>query len=96
MLVNCLVFAAIGLLAGAAARVLYPGRQLTHVVGTMLVGVGGAVAGGVISWMWWPAVDGDFQTGNLIVSALGAVTVIVFGAGIAYQRRLRGARSTSR
>jgi len=35
---NLLVFAVIGLLAGAAARRLYPGRRFTHILGTMLNG----------------------------------------------------------
>ena len=43
---NLLVFAVIGLLTGAAARLLYPGRRSTHILGTMLIGIIGAVAGG--------------------------------------------------
>jgi len=87
---NLLVFAVIGLLAGAAARLLYPGRQSTHILGTMLIGMIGAVAGGMFSWIWWPAVAGEFHTGNLVVSVLGAAMVIVLWAGVAYKRSLRG------
>lgn len=90
---NLIVFAVIGLLAGAAARLLYPRRQPTHILGTMLLGAVGAVVGGMISWGWWPVVDGEFASGNLIVSALGAVVVIAFSAGVAYMRRLSGARN---
>jgi len=86
---NLLVFATIGLLMGAAARVLYPDRRSMHIVGTMLVGLIGAAAGGMLSWLWWPDVDHEFQTGNLIVSALGAVAAIAIWAGVSYQRRLR-------
>ena len=92
---NLLVFAVIGLLAGAAARLLYPGRQLTHILGTMLLGMIGAVLGGMISWSLWPAVDGEFQTGNLVLSFIGAVIPIVFWAGVSYQRSLSGYRTTS-
>lgn len=87
---NVLVFAVIGLLTGAAARLLYPGRQATHILGTMLIGIIGAVAGGMISWSWWPVVAGEFHTGNLILSVLGAMIVIVLWAGIAYKRSLIG------
>jgi len=86
---NFLVFAVIGLLTGAAARVLYPGRRSMHILGTMVIGMVGAVLGGMISWIWWQAEDGDFHTGNLTLSVLGAITVIVVWAGVAYQRRLR-------
>jgi uncharacterized membrane protein YeaQ/YmgE (transglycosylase-associated protein family) len=85
---NLLVFAAVGLLTGAAARLLYPGRQSTHILGTMLIGTIGAVAGGMISWSCWPAVDGEFHTGNLVLSVLGAMFVIALWAGVAYQRSL--------
>lgn len=91
---NFLVFAVIGLLTGAAARLLYPGRRSTHILGTMLIGTIGALVGGTISWSWWPAVDGNFRTGNLILSVLGAMVVIVLWAGVSYKQSLRG-RSTS-
>ena len=34
---NLCVFAVIGLLTGAAARLMYPGRQITHILGSMLI-----------------------------------------------------------
>ncbi len=87
---NLLVFTVVGVLVGAAARLLYPGHGPTRVLGTMLIGAIGATVGGMISWSWWPAVDGEFQTGNLIVSLLGAGVAIALWAGFAYGRRLRG------
>jgi uncharacterized membrane protein YeaQ/YmgE (transglycosylase-associated protein family) len=92
---NLLVFAVIGLLTGAAARLLYPGRRSTHVLGTMLIGLIGAVVGGMISWIWWPAVDGEFHAGNLVLSVLGAMLVIMLWAGVAYTRSLIGYRNSS-
>ncbi len=62
----------------------------------MLIGIIGAVVGGMISWSWWPVVDGEFQTGNLILSVLGAMIVIALWAGVAYMRSLSGYRTTSR
>jgi len=93
---NLLVFVVIGLLTGAAARLLYPGRQSTHILGTMLLGMIGAVVGGMISWIWWPAVDAEFHTGNLILSVLGAMMVILLWAGVAYKRSLIGYSKVSR
>ncbi len=92
---NLLVYALIGLLAGTAARMFYPGRQPTRILGTLVLGVAGALAGGMISWIYWPAVDGQFQSGNLLLSVLGAMTVIVLWAGVAYARSLSGYRNTS-
>jgi uncharacterized membrane protein YeaQ/YmgE (transglycosylase-associated protein family) len=92
---NLLVFALIGLLAATAARMLYPGRQPMRILGTMALGVGGALAGGMISWGYWPAVDGQFQSGNLLLSLLGAMAVIVLWAAVAYARSVSGSRNTS-
>jgi uncharacterized membrane protein YeaQ/YmgE (transglycosylase-associated protein family) len=61
---NLLVFAVIGLFAGAAARLLYPGRRPVHILGTLVVGIVGALAGGMTSWSVWPNVDGEFTSGN--------------------------------
>ena len=91
---NLLVFAVTGLLTGAAARLLYPSRRFSHILGTVLIGVIGGAVGGLISQHWWPTVDGEFRTGNLILSVLGAVTPIALWAGIAYQRSLLGYRDT--
>lgn len=92
---NFLVFTVIGLLTGAAARLLYPGRRPTDIVGTILIGIIGAGVGGMISWSWWPEVVGEFHTGNLIMSVLGAMIVIALWAGIAYARSLLGYRDAS-
>jgi len=93
-MLNLLVFAAIGLFAGAAARLLYPGRRPLRILGTGLIGMGGALAGGIFSWAYWPFVDGQFQSGNLIVSLLGAMIVLALSAGLAYKRRLKGSAAS--
>jgi uncharacterized membrane protein YeaQ/YmgE (transglycosylase-associated protein family) len=93
---NLLVFAIIGWLTGATARLLYPGRRPTHILGTMLLGMIGALVGGMISWIWWPAEEGEFQTGNLLLSAVGAMIAIALWAGTAYKRSLSGYRTTQR
>jgi hypothetical protein len=38
----------------------------------------------------------QFQTGNLIVSVLGAFVAIAAGAGIAYARSISGGRNSTR
>lgn len=92
---NLLVFALIGLLAGSAARMLYPGRQPLRILGTLALGIAGALAGGAVSYAYWPAEDNQFHSGNLLLALLGAMVAIVFAAGVAYARRLNGYREPS-
>ena len=92
---NLLVFAVLGLIIGAAARLMYPNRQMTHVLGTLLLGAVGGLAGGMISWSYWPDVVDQFQSGNLIVSAIGALLVIVLWAGVSYARKIGGRQTVT-
>jgi len=85
---DLVVFALIGLLAGATARLWYPGREPMKVMGTMLLGLAGAVLGGLISWAIWPAVDGQFHAGALLTSLFGAILVLVAFACWAYARSM--------
>jgi uncharacterized membrane protein YeaQ/YmgE (transglycosylase-associated protein family) len=89
---DLLVFAAIGALTGAAARLLYPGREPLQVFVTMLVGMAGAVPAGLFSWVVWPAVDGQLYPAALLMSFLGAVVVLAGWACVAYGRRVSGPR----
>jgi uncharacterized membrane protein YeaQ/YmgE (transglycosylase-associated protein family) len=89
---NLLVFALLGLLAGAAARLLYPGRQPLRILGTIVLGILGGLAGGMLSWMNWPEVEGQFQSGNLLGAILGAMLVIVVWASVTYARSVTEAR----
>lgn len=83
-MLDLFVFAVIGLLAGAAARVWYPGREPLRVVGTMLVGMTGSLLGGLLSWAVWP--DEQLHAGALLMSLLGGVLVIAVWAFVAYAR----------
>ena len=85
---NVIVFAVLGLVTGDASRVFFPGRRFVRILGTMIVGMIGAVSGGLLSWIWWPLTDGEFQSGNLLLSILGAALAIAIAAGVAYQRSL--------
>ena len=56
----------------------------------MLIGMGGALGGGIFSYVYWPFVEGQFQSGNLIVSLVGAITVLALSTGVMYARSLKG------
>ena len=63
-----------GLVAGAVARLLVPGRQPLGCVGTMALGVVGSFAGGFINYMLR---GGDpLQPSGLLLSILGAILVL--------------------
>jgi hypothetical protein len=53
------------------------------------------VVGGALSWNWWPAEVGEYHTGNLILSVLGAALAILLWVGGVYQRSLRGVGTTA-
>jgi uncharacterized membrane protein YeaQ/YmgE (transglycosylase-associated protein family) len=87
---NLLVFAVIGLFSGAAVRLFYPGRQPLRILGTLALGIVGALLGGMLSWFLWSEVDGQFASGALLMSLTGAATVLVIAAGVSYARRVSG------
>ena len=86
MLPNLIVFAVLGLLAGAFARLFYPGREGLKVLGSLVLGMAGSLLGGLLSWTIWPAVAGQFEAGALMLSGLGAALVLVAWAVVAYAR----------
>ena len=62
----------IGLVAGALARLIMPGRDPMGIIATMILGIIGSIIGGVISSFIWRTSTG-FHPGGLILSLLGAV-----------------------
>jgi len=47
----------------------------------------------MISWGVWPPEEGQFHSGNIAVSMIGAAVVLAIGAVVSYGRRLAGAGS---
>ncbi|PZR64508.1 MAG: GlsB/YeaQ/YmgE family stress response membrane protein [Chloroflexi bacterium] len=64
----------IGLLAGALAGFLVPGRERNGCVGTLLIGIAGGLIGG---WLWTGPLKQSPATGFL-----GALLLAVLGAGL--------------
>jgi uncharacterized membrane protein YeaQ/YmgE (transglycosylase-associated protein family) len=90
MLWNLLVFAVIGLFAGAAARLFYPGREPAKILGTMVLGMAGSLLGGLLSWAFWQEVNGQVTSAALLMSVLGAVLGLVAWASVVYARSTPG------
>ncbi len=66
----------IGLIAGALARLIMPGRDPMGIIATILLGIVGSIVGGLVSWAIWGADDGRFRPGGIILSILGAILVL--------------------
>jgi uncharacterized membrane protein YeaQ/YmgE (transglycosylase-associated protein family) len=68
----------IGLIAGALARLIMPGRDAMGIVATIVLGIVGSVIGGLVSWAIWGAdtAGRGFRPGGLILSILGAILVL--------------------
>lgn len=66
----------VGLLAGAIAKAIHPGKDPGGIIVTILIGIAGAVVGGWISSMLgFGTVDG-FDIGSLFIAILGSVLLL--------------------
>ncbi len=73
-------WAVFGLVIGLIARLLYPGRQPMGFIATMLLGIAGSFAGGLISWgMGFRPEEGAFRGAGWIMSIVGGLIVVWIG-----------------
>lgn len=75
MLIGWLIF---GLIAGAIARLLHPGRDPLGLFGTMLLGVLGSFLGGGIAYLLHFG-DSPYEPGGWILSIVGAIILLAIG-----------------
>jgi uncharacterized membrane protein YeaQ/YmgE (transglycosylase-associated protein family) len=66
----------IGLIAGALARLIMPGRDAMGIIATIVLGIVGSILGGLVSWAIWGADERGFQPAGLLLSILGAILVL--------------------
>jgi len=68
----------IGLIAGALARLIMPGRDPMGIIATIVLGIIGSILGGLVSWgIWGPETPGEsFRPAGLLLSILGAILVL--------------------
>jgi uncharacterized membrane protein YeaQ/YmgE (transglycosylase-associated protein family) len=69
----------IGLIAGALARLVVPGRQNISIPMTILIGIVGSFLGGFLGYLIFhkDASSGFFQPSGIIGSIIGAIIVLV-------------------
>jgi len=82
-----LAFLLLGLIAGAIAKAILPGRQSGGWLSTLIVGVVGALLGGWIgSMLGLGSVDSFFSIGTWLLAIGGSILVIVLWGLITRKR----------
>lgn len=75
-----------GLIIGALAKLVMPGRDPGGIIVTILLGIGGALLGGFIGRSM--GLMGDDQQAGWIAAFLGAILLLVIYRMIAGRRRI--------
>jgi len=75
-MLNFIAWLIVGLIAGALARLIMPGRDPMGIIATILLGIVGSILGGLVSWAIWGSDTRGFQPGGLLLSILGAIIVL--------------------
>jgi uncharacterized membrane protein YeaQ/YmgE (transglycosylase-associated protein family) len=75
----------VGLVAGALARLLVPGRDPMGLVGTLLLGLVGSLVGGFVGSLLTSG-DEAFSPAGLIGSIIGAVIALLIWRAVSSRR----------
>ena len=81
----------IGLIAGAVARLLIPGKQDLSIPMTIVIGIIGSFVGGFLGYLLFHK-DGDngfFQPSGILGSIIGAVIVLLIWTRVGGRKSLR-------
>ncbi len=83
-----------GLIAGAIARLLVPGRQHMSILMTVALGIVGSFVGGFLGYLIFGkgADRGFVQPSGMVGSVIGAVIVLLIWMRLGGRDRLRGRR----
>jgi uncharacterized membrane protein YeaQ/YmgE (transglycosylase-associated protein family) len=84
---NVILFLIFGLVVGALARLIVPGREPGGWVVSLVLGVAGAFLGGFIGRALG-FYDADVTTGGFLMSLVGAIVLVGIYHAIAGRRRL--------
>jgi uncharacterized membrane protein YeaQ/YmgE (transglycosylase-associated protein family) len=68
----------VGLIVGALARLIMPGRDPMGWIATILLGIAGSILGGFIAGLLWrEAGTGRFHPAGLLLSLIGAIVLLL-------------------
>jgi uncharacterized membrane protein YeaQ/YmgE (transglycosylase-associated protein family) len=77
---SILAWIVLGLIAGALAKAIYPGRQGGGILGTMLLGIIGALVGGslynLLTTGTLALTSAGLSLGGIVVAVLGAIVAL--------------------
>ena len=78
----------VGLIAGALARLLVPGRQDISIPMTILLGIIGSFVGGFLGYLIFhkDSQNGFFQPSGIIGSVVGAIIVLLIWERVGTRR----------
>ena len=82
----------IGLVAGALARLIVPGRDPMGVLGTLLLGLVGSLIGGFLGVALTHRTMSDFTASGLLGSVVGAILALLVYRMLQPHGRLTGRR----
>jgi uncharacterized membrane protein YeaQ/YmgE (transglycosylase-associated protein family) len=83
----------VGLIAGAVARLVVPGRQNLSIPMTILLGIIGSFVGGFLGYLLFgrDAASGFLQPAGIIGSIIGAIIVLLVYLKVSGRRGARAA-----
>jgi uncharacterized membrane protein YeaQ/YmgE (transglycosylase-associated protein family) len=84
----------IGLIAGAVARLVVPGRQHLSIPLTILLGIIGSFVGGFLGYLIFhkDAASGFLQPSGIVGSVIGAIIVLVIYLKVSDRKSVTAAR----
>jgi uncharacterized membrane protein YeaQ/YmgE (transglycosylase-associated protein family) len=85
-----LIWLLVGLIAGAVARLLVPGRDPMGLFGTLILGLIGSVIGGAAAVAFTERSADEFSPAGLLGSIIGAIVALLLWRFLQPRGRLTG------